>query len=218
MGRHIRDDRQMQALTEVSQAQFAALLPVFRAISQAPQQQTSAAGGRPERAGAHRVGAPKAHCPPWQRRASSSAMLTRPLRPLLAWGHRARWDGRKPTTPSRSSCLFWTIPWGIAHGCRSANWAPQQRCKRRYKGVIQGAWTPPNGPLVVRRRTPNSVSPPGAKKRPMLQNTGRSLPEQRIVLLGRTCNGHPHDYSLFNQALPPEVDGCTALPVRVDVG
>jgi hypothetical protein len=39
MGFQVRDDRQMKALTGLSQAQFASLLPVFSAISQATQQQ-----------------------------------------------------------------------------------------------------------------------------------------------------------------------------------
>ena len=40
MGLLIRDDRQMKALTGLSQDQFDHLLPVFSAISQAAQQQT----------------------------------------------------------------------------------------------------------------------------------------------------------------------------------
>src|SRR5262245_4402175 len=44
MGLHIRDDRQMKALTGLSQAQFDSLLPVFRDISQATQQKTYEAG------------------------------------------------------------------------------------------------------------------------------------------------------------------------------
>ena len=40
MGLQIRDERQMKALTGLSQAQFDSLLPVFSAIYQAAQQQT----------------------------------------------------------------------------------------------------------------------------------------------------------------------------------
>src|SRR4029434_421964 len=40
MGLHIRDDRQMKALTGLSQAQFDHLLPVFSDIYRATQQQT----------------------------------------------------------------------------------------------------------------------------------------------------------------------------------
>ena len=44
MGMHIRDDRQMKALTGLSQAQFDRLLPVFSDIYQATQQRTYATG------------------------------------------------------------------------------------------------------------------------------------------------------------------------------
>src|SRR5262252_7557193 len=44
MGLQIRDDRQMKALTGLSQAQFDSLLPVFRAIYQATQQHTYETG------------------------------------------------------------------------------------------------------------------------------------------------------------------------------
>src|SRR6266702_3911828 len=40
MGLQIRDERQMKALTGLSQAQFDSLLPVFSAIYRAPQQHT----------------------------------------------------------------------------------------------------------------------------------------------------------------------------------
>src|SRR5947208_10985927 len=44
MGLQIRDDRQMKALTGLSQAQFDSLLPVFRDMYQATQQNTYDAG------------------------------------------------------------------------------------------------------------------------------------------------------------------------------
>jgi hypothetical protein len=44
MGLQIRDDRQMKAVTGLSQAQCDHLLPVFSAIYRATQQQTSTEG------------------------------------------------------------------------------------------------------------------------------------------------------------------------------
>ena len=46
MGLLIRDDRQMKALTGLSQAQFDHLLPVFSDIYQATQQHTYETGAR----------------------------------------------------------------------------------------------------------------------------------------------------------------------------
>jgi hypothetical protein len=55
MGLHIRDERQMKALTGLSQAQFDSLLPVFSATYQAAQQRAyeegSQAGARRRRPG-----------------------------------------------------------------------------------------------------------------------------------------------------------------------
>ena len=44
MGLQMRDDRQMKALTGLSQAQFDSLLPVFNDIYQATQQHTYETG------------------------------------------------------------------------------------------------------------------------------------------------------------------------------
>jgi Helix-turn-helix of DDE superfamily endonuclease len=46
MGLHMRDERQMKALTGLSQAQFDSLLPVFSDIYQAAQQQTYEEGSQ----------------------------------------------------------------------------------------------------------------------------------------------------------------------------
>ena len=47
MGMHIRDERQMKALTGLSQVQFNRLLLVFSDIYQATQQQTYPRGSSP---------------------------------------------------------------------------------------------------------------------------------------------------------------------------
>ena len=46
MGLHMRDERQMKALTGLSQAQFDSLLPVFSALYRAAQQQTYEEGSQ----------------------------------------------------------------------------------------------------------------------------------------------------------------------------
>jgi hypothetical protein len=85
MGLQIRDERQMKALTGLSQAQFAHLLPVCSDIYQTTQQQTYEKGVEsPEHARAHRVVAPKANCRRWLINCCSSSITTRPLRPLMS--------------------------------------------------------------------------------------------------------------------------------------
>src|SRR5215813_14663312 len=63
-----------------------------------------------------------------------------------------------------------------------------------------------------------SVSTTAAKKRHMLKNTIMSLPEKLIIFLGRTFSGHHHDYSMFKQEFPPELDWFADIHVRVDLG
>ncbi len=45
-----------------------------------------------------------------------------------------------------------------------------------------------------------------------------SLPEKLIVFLGRTFSGHHHDYSMFKQELPPELDWFADINAQVDLG
>jgi hypothetical protein len=45
-----------------------------------------------------------------------------------------------------------------------------------------------------------------------------SLPSKCIVFLGRTFRGHHHDYKMFKQEFPPEMDWLSDLQVRVDLG
>ena len=45
-----------------------------------------------------------------------------------------------------------------------------------------------------------------------------SLPDKFIVFLGRTFRGHKHDYTMLKQEFPPEMDWCTDMHVRVDLG
>ena len=56
------------------------------------------------------------------------------------------------------------------------------------------------------------------KKQHTLQNTLMSLPNQCIILLGRTCSGPNHDYRRLQRELPPEIEWFTDLQVFVDLG
>jgi hypothetical protein len=152
----------------------AARLPGQRP-GQAAARLDSRAGGR---------NAPTAHGPRWQRRACSSSLRTRRRRPLLSWGHRARWADRTPTTPSRRSRRGLTRRGWLEHGCRLARWTPQRRCTRRCTGLRPSAWTPPHVPLAVRTQTPNRVRTTAARKWHRLQHPILSLPEQGRVVRG----------------------------------
>jgi hypothetical protein len=43
-------------------------------------------------------------------------------------------------------------------------------------------------------------------------------PDKGIIFLGRTFSGHHHDYLMWKQEWPPELDWFSALHVRVDLG
>jgi len=45
-----------------------------------------------------------------------------------------------------------------------------------------------------------------------------ALPDKLIILLGRPCSGHNHDYLMLQQEFPPELDWFTDLHMRVDLG
>ena len=76
MGLLIRDDRQMKALTGVSQAQFDFLLPAFSYVYQEPPQQRYEGGAKPLTAAENRGRASKATCPLWQINSSLSSTIT----------------------------------------------------------------------------------------------------------------------------------------------
>ena len=58
-----------------------------------------------------------------------------------------------------------------------------------------------------------------AEKNPHpLKNTGMSLPDTLIVLLGRPFRGHNHAYTLLKQEVPPAVEWFAELKVRGALG
>src|SRR5262245_1291056 len=77
---------------------------------------------------------------------------------------------------------------------------------------------PPNGPITVQQMMPNNESMTVGKNQHTLKNTVMALPNKLIVFLGRTFSGHKHDYLMLKQELPPELDWCTDINVRVDLG
>jgi hypothetical protein len=110
MGLQIRDDRQMKALTGLSQAQFDSLLPVFRDMYQATQQKTYEAGVASGTRRRKPGGGSKGKLPTLAEKLLCVLYYSKTSPTLMSWGHRARWDGRKPTRTFISSHLFFTIP------------------------------------------------------------------------------------------------------------
>ena len=58
-----------------------------------------------------------------------------------------------------------------------------------------------------------------AEKKPHpLQNTVMALPDQLMIVLGRTFRGHHPDSLMLQHAWPPELEGFADRNVRVDLG
>jgi hypothetical protein len=58
----------------------------------------------------------------------------------------------------------------------------------------------------------------GKKKRHTVKNTVMSTPDQGVIFVGKTFTGHNHDYTMLKTELPPEQDWFTDLHVLVDLG
>ena len=106
MGLQIRDDRQMKALTGLSQAQFDSLLPVFRDIYQATQQKTYEAGVESGTRRRKPGGGSKGKLPTMAEKLLFVLYYYKTYPTFDVLGHSSRWDGRKPTKTSISSRLF----------------------------------------------------------------------------------------------------------------
>ncbi|PON09862.1 hypothetical protein C2W62_53170 [Candidatus Entotheonella serta] len=65
---------------------------------------------------------------------------------------------------------------------------------------------------------PPSAGTTVVKKDHTLKNTVMSMPDKWGVLLGRTFSGHNHDYRMFKQERPPDLDWFRDLEVWVDLG
>ena len=85
MGLQIRDERQMKALTGLSQAQFDSLCPSSVISTEQPSNTPMKKGAKPAHAGVALVVAPKGNCPPWWRNYSLSSTIIKRILPLMSW-------------------------------------------------------------------------------------------------------------------------------------
>ena len=155
MSLHIRDDRQMKALTGLSQAQFDHLLPVFSDMYQVSQQQTYAEGVESGTRMRKPGGGSKGKLPtiadkllfllyyfsrPPSKASRGQAKPTPP--PRLRWGSppgSARPNPSSSSIPKKppSSYNRWSRKPAGHYWC--ANPGPWRTCKRPWIGLRQGA-------------------------------------------------------------------------------
>ena len=122
MGLQIRDDRQMKALTGLSQAQFDSLLPIFSDVYQTTQQKSYEDGVKFGTRRRQPGGGVKGKLPTMaEKNVDLSSIITRPILPLMCSGSSLRWRAQKPMKTCISSHQFFTIRWYISDLCPGAS-------------------------------------------------------------------------------------------------
>ncbi len=219
MGLLIRDDRQMKALTGLSQAQFDHLLPVFNDLYQAAQQHTYengvASGTRRRKPG----GGSKGKLPTMADKLQFVLYYykTYPTFDVLGQQFEMARSKANENLHKLSPILYDTLVHLELMPYRE--FATPEDVKAALQGVDRLLIDATE--RAYHRSTDSTKQREhysGKKKQHTLKNTVMSLPDKLIVFLGRTFSGHNHDYSMLKQELPPELDWFTDIHVRVDLG
>jgi hypothetical protein len=178
MGLHIRDERQMKALTGLSQAQFDSLLPVFSDIYRAAQQQTyeegSQSGTRRRRPG----GGSKGKLPTMVEKLQFVLYYykTYPtfdvLGTQLAMGRSRAHENLHKLSP----ILYDTLVHLERMPYREL--ATPEELQATLQGEIASSLMPPNGRIIVRKMVRSNVSITAGKKQHTLKNTVMALPDK----------------------------------------
>ena len=218
MSLQIRDDRQMKALTGLSQAQFDQLLPVFSDIYQATQQQTYeqgvASGTRRRQPG----GGSKGKLPTMAARLQFVLYYykTYPTFDVLGSQFDMARSKANENLHKLSPILYDTLVHLELMPYREL--ATPEDLKAALQGMNRLLIDATNAPIIAQQMMRHSVSITVEKKQHTLKNTVMSLPDKLIVFVGRTFSGHNHDYTMLKQEFPPELDWFRNIHVRVDLG
>jgi hypothetical protein len=219
MGLQIRDERQMKALTGLSQAQFDSLLPVFSDIYRATQQQTYEeglqSGTRRRRPG----GGSKGKLPTMGEKLQFVLCYykTYPTSDVLGTQFAMARSKAHENLHKLSPILYDTLVHLELMPYRELA-TPEELKAALHGGRIASSLMPPNERIIVRKMMRSNVSITAGKKQHTLKNTVMALPDKLIIFLGRTFSGHNHDYLMLKQELPPELDWFADRNVRVDLG
>jgi hypothetical protein len=215
----ICDDRQMKALTGLSQAEFEQLLPTFTTICQETRQETyekaMIAGTRQRRPGGGAKG--KLPAPrdkllfvlyyyktyPTFDVLSTQFEMTRSkanenlhkLSPFLqkTLVHLGMMPHRQFKTPAELKAALTGVDRIIIDATERAYRRSQDEADQREHYS-------------------------GKRKRHTVKNTVMSKVNKFIVFLGHTFTGHNHDYTMLKKELPPELDWFSDINVLVDLG
>jgi hypothetical protein len=215
----VRDDRQMRALTGLSQVQFDQLLPtfaiVYRGTQQAAYEKGLADGTRQRQPG----GGAKGKLPTCSEKLMFVLYYykTYPTFDVLGTQFEMVRSKANKNLHKLSPILHQTL---VRLGLM-----PQREFKtpEELKAALQGI-----DQVIIDaterayRRSQDEAKQrahySGKKKRHMLKNTVISTLTKFIVFLGRTFSGHHHDYAMLKEEFPPELDWFSMINVLVDLG
>src|SRR5437870_3099597 len=218
MGLQMRDDRQMKALTGLSQAQFDHLLPVFSDIYRTTQQQMYEEGVESGTRRRHPGGGSKGKLPTMADKLQFVLYYykTYPTFDVLGTHFAMARSKAHENLHKLSPILYDTLVHLDLMPYRELT-TPEE-----LKAALQGG----DRLLIDATERAYHRSQDDAKQREhysgkkqhMLKNTVMSLPDKFIVFLGRTFSGHNHDYLMLKQEFPPDLDWFADINVRVDLG
>lgn len=215
----VRDDRQMRALTGLSQAQFDQLLPTFAIVYQETQQEAYekglASGTRQRQPG----GGAKGKLPTLADKLMFVLYYykTYPTFDVLGTQFEMVRSKANENLHKLSPILHQTL---VRLGMMPhREFKTPEELKAALQGIDQVII---DATERAYRRSQDEAKQrehySGKKKRHTLKNTVMSTLTKFIVFLGRTFSGHHHDYTMLKEEFPPALDWFSVINVLVDLG
>ena len=219
MGLQIRNERQLKALTGLSQGQFDHLLTAFSDIYLAKQQQTYEGGLESGTRKRKPGGGSKGKLPTMSDKLFFilSYYKTYPTFDVLGSQFDMARSKAHVNTYKLSPLLYHTLmslglmPYrefdtpeelkAVLHGIDQVIIDATERAYRRSQDEEE-----------------QKAHYSGKKKQHTLKNTVMSRPDKWIIFLGRTFSGHNHDYKMLKEEFPPDLSWFTDINVLVDLG
>jgi len=215
----IRDDRQMRALTGLSQSQFQELLAVFMVVYHDVQQKAYEKGLEEGKRQRKPGGGAKGKLPELADKLLFVLYYykTYPTFDVLGAQFDMARSKANENLHNLSPILYLTLVQLGMMPYREFK-TPEALCAA-LKGIdkviidaTERAYRRPQD------KTKQQEYYSGKKKGHTVKNTVMATIEKVIVFLGRTFTGHNHDYQMLKEEFPPELDWLKELVVLVDLG
>src|SRR5262249_613209 len=218
MGLQIRDERQMKALTGLSQAQFDSLLPVFSDLYRATQQQTYEEGLQSGTRSRRPGGGSKGKLPTMVEKLQFVLYYykTYPTFDVLGTQFALARSKAHENLHKLSPILYDTL--GHLELMPYRELATPEELKAALQGIDRLLIDATERAYHRSQDDAPQREHDSGKKKHTLKNTVMARADKFIMFLGRTFSGHNHDYLMLKQEFPPALDWGSDLHVRVDRG